>query len=126
MSETVKLRLNFLPDKPTANGRIYEKDVLKEAFKDKVDIPVTSFPQGMSVNLKDVIGFANLSELSDEKIEFDVKVINKDMLEIVKELTISGVGEVERVDVKNEQGLIIESKRFVKDLKINYLFVVIS
>lgn len=123
----MKLELNFLPDKPTLNGRIYEKDTLIEAFKDKVDIPVTSFPsKGIAVNLKDIIGFANLSELSYEKIEFDIKPINQSMLDVVKKLTISGIGEVERVDVKNDQGLITESKKVVKDLKINYLFAAIS
>ena len=66
------------------------------------------------------------SELSYEKIEFDIKPINQSMLDVVKKLTISGIGEVERVDVKNDQGLITESKKVVKDLKINYLFAAIS
>lgn len=124
----MKFELNFLPDIPTVNGRIYEMEDLKEIFS-KSDIMVTSFPcKKMIVDLAEVIGIANLSEISKYKIEFDVKPVKQDMLDAIKskKLTINAVGEVNRVDIKDECGLITETKQVVKDLKLIHLFAVIN
>jgi len=120
----MKFELNFLPDIPTVNGRIYEFEDLKEMFS-KSDIPVTSFPcKNMAVDLKEVIGFANLSEFTKDKVEFHVRPIQQDMLDAIvsKKLTINAIGEVTRVDIKDDCGLITESKKVVKDLKLFHLF----
>lgn len=120
----MKFELNFLPDIPTVNDRIYEMEDLKEMFS-KSDIPVTSFPcKNMAVDLKEIIGFANLSEISKDKVEFDVRPVNQDMLDAIvsKKLTINALGEVTRVDTKDECGLVTETKKVVKDLKLFHLF----
>ncbi len=120
----MKFELNFLPDIPTVNGRIYEFEDLKEMFS-KADIPVTSFPcKNMAVDLKEVIGFANLSEFTKDKVEFIVRPIKQDMLDAIvsKKLTINAIGEVKRVDTKDDCGLITETKNVVKDLKLFHLF----
>lgn len=120
----MKFELNFLPDVPTLNGRIYEMDDLKEIF-DRVDIPVTSFPcKGMAVDFKEIIGFANLTEISKDKVEFDVKPIQLDMLNAITsgKLTINALGDVKRVDIKDECGLITETKTVVKDITLYHLF----
>jgi len=120
----MKFELNFLPDIPTVNGRIYEFEDLKEMFS-KSDIPVTSFPcKNMAVDLKEVIGFANISEFTKDKVEFHVRPIQQDMLDAIvsKKLTINAIGEVTRVDIKDDCGLITESKKVVKDLKLFHLF----
>ena len=124
----MKFELNFLPDIPTVNGRIYEFEDLKEMFS-KADIPVTSFPcKNMAVDLKEVIGFANLSEFTKDKVEFHVRPIQQDMLDAIvsKKLTINAIGEVTRVDIKDDCGLITETKKVVKDLKLFHLFVVLD
>ena len=120
----MKFELNFLPDVPTVNGRIYEFEDLKELFS-KSDIPVTSFPcKNMAVDLKEVIGFANLSEFTKDKVEFIVRPIKQDMLDVIvsKKLTINAIGNITRVDTKDDCGLITESKKVVKDLKLFHLF----
>jgi hypothetical protein len=120
----MKFELNFLPDVPTVNGRIYEMEDLKVMF-DKVDIPVTSFPsKSIRIDFKEIIGFANLTELSEDKIEFEVTPVKLDMLNAISsgKLTINALGEVKRVDIKDECGLITETKKVVKDITLYHLF----
>lgn len=120
----MKFELNFLPDVPTVNGRIYEMSDLEKMF-DKVDIPVTSFPsKSFDIKFTDIIGFANLTELSKDKVEFEVRPIKPDMLNAItsRKLTINAIGDIKRVDIKDEYGLITETKKVVKDLKLFHLF----
>jgi hypothetical protein len=120
----MKFELNFLPDVPTVNGRIYEMKDLEEIFS-KPDIPVTSFPsKGIEVNMSEIIGYANLTELSEDKVEFEVRPVKLDMLNAITsgKLTINAFGDVKRIDVKDECGLITETKKVVKDLTLYHLF----
>jgi len=122
----MKMKLNFVPDKPTVNDRIYEMKDLQKIFN-KVDIPVTSLPSTDGiVKIADIIGLANLIELSSEVIEFDVKPIKKDILEMAKnnKLTMSAIGDVKTVDIKDKSGLITERKKVVKDPLLCHLFIV--
>ncbi len=124
----MKFELNFLPDVPTVNGRIYEFEDLKEILS-KTDIPVTSFPcKNMAVDLKEIIGFANISKFTKDKVEFYIRPIQKDMLDAIvsKKLTINAIGEVTRVDIKDDCGLITKTKKVVKDLKLFHLFAAIE
>jgi len=107
----MKFELNFLPDQPTLNGRIYREKDLREIFSKK-DIPVTLFPSRKGeVDLKNIIGYANLSEFKLFKIEFDITPVNTDLLNVIEnsKLTTSLFGNV----TKN---------KFVEDLHLVCLY----
>jgi len=101
MEDKIKFKLNLVADKPTKNGRIYPKKELKECLSRK-DIMVTlTQTREPIVNLSDVIGIANLSKFEKDIIEFDVKPIKFDLLNIAnnKLLAPAMFGRVDRDNV---------------------------
>lgn len=97
----MKFKLNFVADKPTKNGRVYPNKALKEALSKK-DIMVTLSPTVKpEIDLRDVVGIANLSEFKKDKIEFDVRSINKELLNIANNnlLTASMFGRVDENNI---------------------------
>ena len=90
------MKLNFLANKPNANGHIYSEDILKECFKAK-DIMITSHTSlDKCPDLSDVIGFANLDKFNDEEITFSVRFIKDEWKEFESYfLTTQGIGEMD-------------------------------
>jgi len=122
----MKLELNIVPDKPTVNDRVYKLEDLKEIFKMK-DIPVTLFPtKNGEIKIENVIGYANLTEINSEVVDFEVKIVKTDFEDVIKnkQLSASIIGDVKRVDVKDDCGLIIESNNVVFDMLLVGLYVV--
>ena len=122
----MKFELNIVPDKPTINNRVYKLEDLKEIFQ-KVDIPVSLFPSKNGVvKIEDILGFANLSEINSEVVEFEVKIIKTGYEDVIKDkqLSPSIIGDVKRVDIKDECGLITESNNVVFDMILVGLYVV--
>jgi hypothetical protein len=114
----MEMKLNLVSDKPTINGRIYSKKILKEAL-DQKDIPIlldaNQGNQHNPINMNEIIGFANLNKFNKDKITFDTQFLTESNKELFKdyELSISGLGEV------NKDNQVI-------DFKLTHLFPTIE
>lgn len=114
----MEMKLNLISDKPTTNGRIYSKKILKESLNQK-DIPIlldaNQGSQHNPINLNEIIGFANLNEFNNDKITFNTQFLTESYKEFFKdyELSISGLGEM------NKDNQII-------DFKLTHLFPTIE
>jgi predicted kinase len=121
--EKIRVKLNFQADKPTVNGHVYSKEILKKAFDERFsngNVFVVDSYSGENVDLGKIIAVAKSYEInSNSEILIDIKPLKMHLKEIFEdnhlvnfEITSSGFGTID------------EKTKIINDFKLSYFFVV--
>lgn len=120
--EKIKVKLNFQADKPTLNGRVYPKAVLKKAFDERFteDVFVIDSYNDGKIDFTKMIAIAKNYEIKESgEIILDIKPletpIGKFSIGLLKEkcfeITTAGFGTVD------------EKTKTINDFKLSHFFI---
>ena len=118
----MKIELNFKADEPTANGRIYSKEILKKAFDERLIghffIQEYNNSDNVFVDIDKIFAEVESYEIKpNSEILVDIKLLDTPIAKKFKdrkfELTTSGVGILED-----------DKKTISEGFKLSHLFVV--
>jgi hypothetical protein len=105
----MKIKLNIEVDKPTANNRVYPKEVFQKALdknlNSKVGLPVCSEPSNdLSIDLSKVIGFSHKGEINESgEIYLEMRPINNGFKKFENfEFSTQGFGTIDENGFVND------------------------